>query len=388
MCIVPALRFPEFTGEWERHKLSEVCSFYSGGTPSSSKKEYYNGNIPFIRSGELHKDYTELFITEAGLSNSAAKLVETGDLLLALYGATSGDIAISKIKGAINQAILCIRTKQNKKFIESVWNKHVERLLQTYLQGGQGNLSADIVKNIPFYFANSNEQDKLAKFISLLDERIATQNKIIEDLKKLMSAISLLLFSECFANDKLVPLKSISNSIKRKNDGQIHPIMMISAEHGFINQSEKYDKDNAGNSLSNYTLLYKGELSYNRGSSKSKKFGSVFSLLIQSALVPHVYHSFCMDESVADCTFYSLLLNSRLLDKELVKVVSSTARMDGLLNISKEDFFSIKVPLPCIDKQRSITNILQKINIKIKREKNIQSLLCLQRKYLLSQMFI
>ena len=187
---VPALRFPEFTGKWERHKLSEVCSFYSGGTPSSSKKEYYNGNIPFIRSGELHKDNTELFITEAGLSNSAAKLVETGDLLLALYGATSGDIAISKIKGAINQAILCIRTKQNKKFIESVWNKHVERLLQTYLQGGQGNLSADIVKNIPFYFANSEEQDKLAKFISLLDKRIATQNKIIEKLETLIKGIT------------------------------------------------------------------------------------------------------------------------------------------------------------------------------------------------------
>ena len=115
--------------------------------------------------------------------------METGDLLLALYGATSGDIAISKIKGAINQAILCIRTKQNKKFIESVWNKHVERLLQTYLQGGQGNLSADIVKNIPFYFANSNEQDKLAKFISLLDERIATQNKIIEKLETLIKGI-------------------------------------------------------------------------------------------------------------------------------------------------------------------------------------------------------
>lgn len=207
MCDVPALRFPEFTGEWERHKLSEVCSFYSGGTPSSSKKEYYNGNIPFIRSGELHKDYTELFITEAGLSNSAAKLVETGDLLLALYGATSGDIAISKIKGAINQAILCIRTKQNKKFIESVWNKHVERLLQTYLQGGQGNLSADIVKNIPFYFANSNEQDKLAKFISLLDERIATQNKIIEKLETLIKGIVDSIFT---ANEfPKVPFKEI-----------------------------------------------------------------------------------------------------------------------------------------------------------------------------------
>ena len=174
---VPHLRFPEFGGEWRKYKLAEICSFFSGGTPSSSKKEYYDGNIPFIRSGELHMDKTELFITEVGLDNSAAKIVDVGDLLLALYGATSGDIAISQIKGAINQAILCIRTTQNKKFIESVWKKHVEKLLQTYLQGGQGNLSADIVKNISFYFAESNEQIKLAKFITLLDERIATQTK-------------------------------------------------------------------------------------------------------------------------------------------------------------------------------------------------------------------
>ena len=129
--------------------------------------------------------------------------METGDLLLALYGATSGDIAISKIKGAINQAILCIRTKQNKKFIESVWNKHVERLLQTYLQGGQGNLSADIVKNIPFYFANSEEQDKLAKFISLLDKRIATQNKIIEKLETLIKGIIELAFSHAATSNTL-----------------------------------------------------------------------------------------------------------------------------------------------------------------------------------------
>lgn len=190
MYDVPHLRFPEFGGEWRKYKLAEICSFFSGGTPSSSKKEYYDGNIPFIRSGELHMDKTELFITEVGLDNSAAKIVDVGDLLLALYGATSGDIAISQIKGAINQAILCIRTTQNKKFIESVWKKHVEKLLQTYLQGGQGNLSADIVKNISFYFAESNEQIKLAKFITLLDERIATQNKIIEKYESLIKGIA------------------------------------------------------------------------------------------------------------------------------------------------------------------------------------------------------
>ena len=186
---VPNLRFPEFQGEWEKCKLSEICTFFSGGTPSSSNKDFYGGNIAFIRSGELHADSTELFITQAGFDSSSAKMVEVGDLLLAMYGATSGDIAVSKIKGAINQAILCIRTKQNKKFIESVWNKHVSKNLRKYLQGGQGNLSADIVKNISFSFPTLKEQERIANLIVLLDERIATQNKIIGKLQSLIKGI-------------------------------------------------------------------------------------------------------------------------------------------------------------------------------------------------------
>ena len=197
---VPNLRFKEFQGEWEKCKLSEICTFFSGGTPSSSNKDFYGGNIAFIRSGELHADSTELFITQAGFDSSSAKMVEVGDLLLAMYGATSGDIAVSKIKGAINQAILCIRTKQNKKFIESVWNKHVSKNLRKYLQGGQGNLSADIVKGISFFFPTLKEQEKIANLVSLLDERITTQNKTIEDLKKLKYAISHILFSSKFTN--------------------------------------------------------------------------------------------------------------------------------------------------------------------------------------------
>ena len=114
------MRFPEFRGEWEKYKLSEVCSFFSGGTPSSSKKEYYDGSIPFIRSGEIHMNKTELFITEEGLNNSAAKKVVIGDLLLALYGATSGECCISKMDGAINQAVLCIKTHANNTFVSSI----------------------------------------------------------------------------------------------------------------------------------------------------------------------------------------------------------------------------------------------------------------------------
>lgn len=130
-----------------------------------------------------------MFITQDGYDNSSAKVVEVGDLLLAMYGATSGDIAVSKIKGAINQAILCIRTSQNKKFVESVWNKHVSKILRKYLQGGQGNLSADIVKRISFSFPTLEEQERIANLIYLLDERIATQNKIIDKLQSLIKGI-------------------------------------------------------------------------------------------------------------------------------------------------------------------------------------------------------
>ena len=366
---VPALRFPEFTGEWKFELLDAIAPNITSGKSKPSIGEY------------------NLYGSTGIIGKTATADYSGNMLLVARVGANAGSLQLVNDNCGITDNTLIIKPCKLSSHYLYFYLQHYN-LNRLVFGSGQPLITAGMLKKVRIPFGNQLEQRKIERLLVCVNERISTQNKIIEDLKKLMSAISLLLFSECFANDKLVPLKSISNSIKRKNDGQIHPIMMISAEHGFINQSEKYDKDNAGNSLSNYTLLYKGELSYNRGSSKSKKFGSVFSLLIQSALVPHVYHSFCMDESVADCTFYSLLLNSRLLDKELVKVVYSTARMDGLLNISKEDFFSIKVPLPCIDKQRSITNILQKINIKIKREKNIQSLLCLQRKYLLSQMFI
>jgi len=183
------LRFPGFGGEWEREKLRDKCSFYSGGTPSSSNKSYYNGEIPFIRSGEISGDSTELFLSEFGLNNSSAKMVDIGDLLLALYGATSGQIAISKIRGAINQAILCIKSSYDNIFLKSVWEKHVDKILQAYLQGGQGNLSADIVKNLSFYFPSLDEQNKISKLIVLIDERIETQNKIIEQLQSLIKGI-------------------------------------------------------------------------------------------------------------------------------------------------------------------------------------------------------
>ena len=104
----PKIRFKGFEGEWKTSTIGDFTTSFSGGTPTAGASEFYGGNIPFIRSGEIHESKNELFLTEAGLNNSSAKVVEKGTLLYALYGANSGEVGISKIRGAINQAILAI----------------------------------------------------------------------------------------------------------------------------------------------------------------------------------------------------------------------------------------------------------------------------------------
>src|SRR5699024_9221314 len=145
---VPELRFPEFDGEWEEKTIGKIATTFSGGTPSSTNRSYYNGEIPFIRSGEISKSSTELMINKEAISNSSAKMVEKGDLLYALYGATSGEVAISKINGAINQAVLCIKSEESINFLLNFLRLQKQHILKTYIQGGQGNLSASIVKGI------------------------------------------------------------------------------------------------------------------------------------------------------------------------------------------------------------------------------------------------
>jgi len=182
---VPKLRFPAFreAGEWEEKTLGEVCKAFSGGTPSTSQKKYYGGDIPFIRSAEIDRERTELFLTEEGLTNSSAKLIGKGDILFALYGANSGDVAISKQHGAINQAILCLRSKDSNVFIFHFLTHRKDWIIRKYLQGGQGNLSGEIVKSIDILFPNLAEQQKIADCLSSLDNRITAQIQQIEALK-------------------------------------------------------------------------------------------------------------------------------------------------------------------------------------------------------------
>ena len=367
---VPNLRFKEFQGEWEKCKLSEICTFFSGGTPSSSNKDFYGGNIAFIRSGELHADSTELFITQAGFDSSSAKMVEVGDLLLAMYGATSGDIAVSKIKGAINQAILCIRTKQNKKFIESVWNKHVSKNLRKYLQGGQGNLSADIVKGISFFFPTLKEQEKIANLVSLLDERIATQNKIIEDLKKLKSAIS----KKLLCNDKWTTYKiqdiaeigrgRVISSVEI--DRQKHPLYPV------------YSSQTSNNGIMGYLDNYMFDGEYITWTTDGANAGTVFyrkgkfnctNVCGTLKILPKF-----------DCYFVSLVLQ-----QATQKYVSSNLANPKLMN---NTMASIKIRMPNIETQKQLSKVFQTLDSCLLVHQRTCKMYLSEKQYLLRQMFI
>ena len=176
-------RLKGFEGKWKEVKLGEIATFFSGGTPKSSNKSYYNGDIPFIRSGEIDKNKTELFISQEGINNSSAKIVEKGDILYALYGATSGQCSMSKIQGAINQAILCIRPNANRYFIMSILQLNKENYYNSYLQGGQGNLSGEIVSNYIISIPTNDEQNAIASVLIQADKEIELANKKLRNLQ-------------------------------------------------------------------------------------------------------------------------------------------------------------------------------------------------------------
>lgn len=176
MSKISKIRFKGFNTSLEKKQMGEITTSFSGGTPKSSNKSYYEGNIPFIRSGEVKSKQTELFISDEALQNSSAKMVSQGDILYALYGATSGEVAISQINGAINQAILAIKPRSgySSEFIMNYLKKEKNNILEKYLQGGQGNLSAAIVKSIELSLPSPEEQTAIGSLFRTLDDLLAS----------------------------------------------------------------------------------------------------------------------------------------------------------------------------------------------------------------------
>ena len=174
-------------------------------------------------------------------------------------------------------------------------------------------------------------------------------------------------FDEPYRSTRLGDIAALVNRTDPKSNA---PIMMLSAGNGFIMQSEKYSRDNAGQSLKKYILLKQGELAYNHGASKAKQFGCCYELTEPEARIPYVYHCFVINNHEYT-PFIAMALNNAKMDKQLKRLVSSSVRMDGLLNISFEDYMSVTIHLPSPSEQKRIADFLQKIDERIAAQEKL-----------------
>ena len=181
-------------------------------------------------------------MSQEGIENSSAKIVEKGDILYALYGANSGQCSLSKINGAINQAILCIRPDANRYFIISILQLNKDHYYNLYLQGGQGNLSGEIVSNYRIAIPPIKEQEQICSILQLWDIAIEKQSELIEKLTLRKRA----LMQQLLTGKKRLPgfcgkwelhrIKDHFQLVLDKNDGKGHLPMTISARKGLVHK--------------------------------------------------------------------------------------------------------------------------------------------------------
>ena len=386
---IPELRFPEFQndGGWILETIGTIADTFSGGTPTVGNREYYGGDIPFIRSGEISNDKTELFITESGLSNSSAKMVDKGTILYAMYGATSGEVAISKISGAINQAILAIIPKSqeyNNRYIYHYLKHNKQYILGKYLQGGQGNLSANIINNLPIYFpcdsegkVSIKEQQKIADCLSSLDEYINVAKQKVDQLKEHKKGLMQRLFPAKgettpelrfpeFQHEAKWRYKSLGDITKivnkRNRSKRILSIYSINNIDGFIPQEQQFDGIDIkarGYDISLYKIIGRNTFAYNPARINVGSIG--YSGDLKDVLISSLYVCFKSIEGIDD-NFLRCFFNSHIFNQAVESNVEGGIRS----YLFYENFSRIKIPVPNLKEQKRIASCIMSVDYLIK----------------------
>jgi type I restriction enzyme S subunit len=182
-------------------------------------------------------------------------------------------------------------------------------------------------------------------------------------------------------------LNQVVTPIKRRLKQAIETVLTISAKRGFLLQADRFSQIIAGNSLEKYTHLKKGEFSYNRGNSKTYTYGCIYKLDdYEEALVPNIYRSFTLNKGCTE--FFAQLFKNKYLDRQLRRLISSSARMDGLLNIGEKDFYEVKVPFPTEAEQKKIGAFLNELDKKLELVSQQIEQTQTFKKGLLQQMFV
>jgi len=371
--------------EWEVKRLGAIANCFSGGTPKSESEEMYGGTIPFIRSGEIHGNRTALFLTDGGLRKSSAKMVDVGDLIFALYGANSGDCAISQINGAINQAILCIRSSSViNPFLQPYLELQKDRYIAKYLQGGQGNLSGEIVCSYTIPVPPMEEQRKIAEILGVWDEAIEKQSRLIEYLVlRKRGLMQRLLTGRTRLTGFTTPWQKVKlgEICKERNETKCDHLSLLSitAERGVILQAESDKKDTSNDDKSKYKRICPNDIGYNT----MRMWQGRSALSAMEGIVSPAY-TIVTPKSGVDPLFISEVIKQPRVVYDFW--THSQGLVGDTLNCKFQDFSQVKVAIPSLSEQKAIAEALTTADDEIATHRKKLNTLRLQKRGLMQQL--
>ena len=406
---VPNLRFPEFQGEWKEERMADIADLYKG--TGISKDQLSVDGEPCILYGELYTKYKsetiKKVISKTSIDNAKLVRSKANDVIIPCSGETAEDIATARcvlkdnilLGGDLN--IIRLRGHDGS-FISYQLNGKRKYDIAKVAQGvSVVHLYCEHLKGVKTINPCLDEQKKIAGLLALLDERIATQNKIIEDLKKLKSAIVEKVF--CSPNQEYpmcriegfehalstYKMSDFSSRIASKNkDSKCSLVLTIAAQYGLVNQESFFNKSVASDNLTGYYLLHKGEFAYNRSYSAGYDWGAVKRLdNYDEGVLSTLYICFKINETIVDSDYLAYYFESSKWHKGLSDIAGEGARNHGLLNVSITDYFNTKHRFPVIEEQKAIAKMLNTITEKERKATLLGECYQKQKQYLLCQMF-
>ena len=368
------MRFPEFNGEWETKLINDLAVVIGGGTPDTTIKSYWDGEIQWFTPSEIGKnkyvDSSLRTITEEGLNNSSAKLLPPNTILLSSR-ATIGECSLSLRECATNQGFQSLVSKKcYVDFLYYLIQTKKRDLIRKSCGSTFLEISANEVRKIQVSVPTDVEQQKIAGLLSLIDERIATQNKIIEDLKKLKSAISLkMLYSDSWEQFKIQDIASIGR-------GRVISSVEISQQENPL--YPVYSSQTSNDGIMGYLddFMFEGE--YISWTTDGANAGTVF------------YRN-----GKFNCTnVCGLLKLKKGFDAHFVSLVLAEAtRMYVSTNLANPKLMNntmgnIQIRLPKLEEQKRISVVFRKLHGLLETHNSLIIKYSKQKQYLLSQMFI
>ena len=399
MSDVPHLRFPEFSGEWECSTIGREFELYSGNTPSRLDKEQFNGNVNWISSGELKEHYiydTKEKITEEAASCNNLRLLPIGTFVIAIYGLEAegvrGTGSVIQKKSTISQACMAFSSKGTitNEFLYSWYKKHGNLIGLKYAQGTkQQNLSYDIISQFRISYPSITEQKKLQDFISLIDERIATQNKIIEKLESLIKGIIYQTKSIGLAHNtwQKTELKNVLQERNEKNANG-YDVCSVSVAQGVVNQIEYLGRSFAAKDTLHYNVVKYGDIVYTKSPTGDFPYGIVKRSNIKcDVAVSPLYGVYKPVNDYVGIILHFYFMQSNNAINYLHPLIQKGAK--NTINITNGRFLENTIPLPKKEEEtKCLAWILTSIQNKIILEQDLLHSYQKQKQYLLRQMFI